>query len=151
MKDGQKILCHIDGDIVGIWREAKFDEKFKSVVGEKFMFHIEQVTSWIDLETLTIQKNEYYVEPQQETYKYNILLRMQKLTDAEYKEARYELPYMCKVHLTTFRDWLYIKSDSEREIPAFSAIQIAKYFKCDVIDLYTSKSMFNPKSESCTK
>jgi hypothetical protein len=76
---------------------------------------------------------------------------MQKLNNADYNRAKSELPFISKVHETTFRDWLYIKSDSEREIPAFSAIQIAKYFKCDVIDLYTSKSMFNPKSESCTK
>lgn len=146
MKDGQKILCHIDGDIVGIWREAEYSEKYNSVFNTNFMFHLEQVTSWIDLDNLKIHKNELFIPKKTETYKYNILLRLQKLSKTDYENAIKELQKLAKVHKTTFKDWMYIKSDSSREIPAFSAIQIALFFKCDVIDLYTSKSMFNPKN-----
>ena len=61
-------------------------------------------------------------------YKYRILEYLNKLPHQEYKLAKKVLPRALKVSHKTFNDWLYIKADHGRMIPAESLIQLADYF-----------------------
>lgn len=72
-------------------------------------------------------------------YKYTIHTRLRKLSVNDYEVALELLPKLCRIHKQTFRNWIYIKKDDERDIPATALIIIAGFFGCDPSDIFSEK------------
>lgn len=138
MKNGQKILCHIDGDIHGIWRECEFDQERNYVIGKNFLFSIEIVTKYIDLETLTIVSNPLYKEEVPEIYKYRINEWLTKMTKKDEQKAKIEICERVKISDRTLHKWRYVKNDTLHFIAAEHLFKLAEFFNCEPRELYTN-------------
>jgi hypothetical protein len=77
-------------------------------------------------------------------YKYSILERMNKMPFHEHVLARFFLPNALGISYNTFREWMYIKADSSREISATAIIKLSNFFGCEEIEMFNNP--FNPKS-----
>lgn len=72
-------------------------------------------------------------------YKYQLLYLLKKLPYEDYETAKKFLALRAGVHPTTFKQWIYIKEDSNREIPGTALVLLADYFGVTVAELFTNK------------
>jgi hypothetical protein len=71
-------------------------------------------------------------------YKYRLLEYLNKLPHERHKLVMRRLPIAVGVHRTTFNDWLYIKADATKMIPADHLVKLATFFDVTVEEMYTS-------------
>jgi hypothetical protein len=72
-------------------------------------------------------------------YKYKILDLINKLPHSEYKTVKQNLHKACGIAQSTFKSYLYLKTNDEKEIPGKVLVTIAKYLKVGIDDLFTSE------------
>lgn len=72
--------------------------------------------------------------------KYSILDELKKLPQAEYKISRNKLPLALGVSPNTFKMWLYISINDNRQIPLKQLAIIAKYLNTSIENLLNEKT-----------
>lgn len=70
-------------------------------------------------------------------YKYRILEFLYKLSKEKYDVSKNVLPKKLGISERTFHRYIYVKADSEYQIPAEHLFQLANYFQVSMADMFT--------------
>lgn len=69
-------------------------------------------------------------------YKYKLLEFMRKLPHEQFYKVKSSLPVQLGISPDTFRQWMYIKTNSARMIPAESLMKLALFFEKDITEMF---------------
>jgi len=81
------------------------------------------------------QKN-YTVQELSNFYKYTIWGKLQNFTNAEKINLKVYLPELIGVTWRTIENWMYIRKDNNKFVPADKLYLLSTFFECEVSEMW---------------